>query len=199
MGVQAVYDWALRQANKRYASWLLFAIAVIEPCMFPLPPDALMIPMALARQRKRKQKVFKLAAVCTAGSIVGSFLGWCIGAMAFAVIGQRLIQTYNLQDAFEHFRAEFHHWGMLVIIAKGAVPVIPIPFFLVTLVSGVVHYNLGTLLLSVFLARGGRFFIEAILLHLFGEPIRHFIEHHLPWVAGVVLLGIIIWVWAVLR
>ena len=198
MGVRAVYDWALRQAKKRYASWLLFFIAVIEPCLFPLPPDALMIPMALARQSKRKRKVFKLAAVCTAGSLIGSFIGWCIGAMAIATVGHWLIETYNLQGSFEQFRAGFHRWGMLVIIAKGAVPVIPIPFFLVTIASGFVHYSVLQLLISVFIARGGRFFLEALLLHLFGEPIRHFIENYLPWVAGVIVAGVAVWFWAVI-
>ena len=196
MGVRAVYEWALRQAKKRYASWILFLIAVIEPCMFPLPPDALMIPMALARRGRRK--VFKLAGVCTIGSILGSFIGYCIGAMAIATVGHWLIETYSLQDAFERFRAGFHKWGMLVIIAKGAVPIIPVPFFLVTIASGFVHFNLPELLFSVAIARGARFFLEALLLYKFGEPIRHFIEHHLPWVAGVIVAGVALWFWAVI-
>jgi membrane protein YqaA with SNARE-associated domain len=194
--IRAVYDWVLGQAKKPYAGWLLLAVAIIEPCLFPLPPDALMIPMALAR---RRHKVFKLAATCTLGSLLGSLIGYSIGALAIATVGKWLITTYNLQDAFEHFRLGFHKWGMMVIIAKGAVPVIPVPFFVVTIASGVVHFNLAAFVFSVAVARGGRFFVEAVLLYLFGNPIRKFIEHYLSWVAAVILVGVIIWSWAVLR
>jgi len=196
MFLRKFYDWLLGQAKKPYAGWVLFIIAVIEPCLFPIPPDALMIPMALARRRR---KSFKLAATCTVGSIIGSLIGYSIGAMAIATVGKWLITTYDLQSAFDHFRAFGHKWGMLLIMAKGAVPIIPVPFFLVTIASGVVHFNLAYFIFAVAVARGGRFFLTGTLLYYFGKPIRIFIERYLPWVFAAIVVGVALWVWAVVR
>jgi len=195
LSLRPLYDWVVKQAAKRHAPYLLFLVALIEPCMLPLPPDALLIPMIIAKRKR----AFKLAVICTAGSIIGSFIGYGIGALAIATVGKWLITTYNHQDAFEHFRYSFHKWGMLVIIVKGSIPVIPVPFFLVTLASGFVHFDIPEFLFAVTLARGSRFAVEAALLHRYGEPIRVFIERYLSWVAAAIIAGVAIWVYFVVR
>ncbi len=190
--IRALYDWVLRQAEKPYAEWILFAMAMAEASVFPLPPDILLLPMAVAR----RDKAWRLAAVCTAGSVLGGVIGYSIGTFAMATLGQWVVNTYHLQNAFQTFHDQFNKWGVLIILAKGLTP---IPFKLVTIASGVAGLNLGAFVLAAIATRGARFFIIAALVRKFGEPIRVFIEKYLTWVALGVLLAIIGGFWVVLR
>ncbi len=190
--IRALYDWVLRQAEKPYAEWILFAMAMAEASVFPLPPDILLLPMAVAR----RDKAWRLAAVCTAGSVLGGLIGYSIGTFAMATLGQWVVNTYHLQNAFQTFHDQFNKWGVLIILAKGLTP---IPFKLVTIASGVAGLNLGAFVLAAIATRGARFFIIAALVRKFGEPIRVFIEKYLTWVALGVLAAIIGGFWVVLR
>ena len=186
-----LYDWALLQARKPYAKLLLFFVALIEPCLIPIPPDTLLIPMIIAR----RDKAYQFALICTIGSIVGGVIGYGVGALAMATVGKWIVETYHLQSAFEIFRAGFHKWGMWIILAKGFTP---IPFIIVSIMSGLTHLNLGIFIFSASLTRGGRFFLEAFLIRKFGEPVQSFIEKYLTWIALGVLAIIIGGVWLVL-
>ena len=190
--IRALYDWVLRQAEKPYAEWILFVMAMAEASVFPLPPDILLLPMAVAR----RDKAWQLAAVCTAGSVLGGLIGYGIGFFAMATLGQWVVNTYHLQNAFQTFHDQFNKWGVLIILAKGLTP---IPFKLVTIASGVAGLNLGAFVLAAIATRGARFFIIAALVRKFGEPIRVFIEKYLTWVALGILLAIIGGFWVVLR
>jgi len=191
-GLRSLYNWSLKQAERPHAAWLLFALAFVEPWLFPLPPDTLLIPMAMA-QRKH---AFKLAGMATAGSVMGGVVGYGIGALAMATIGQWIVSTYHLEAGFEHFHNAFNRYGMWIILAKGLTP---IPFILVAVASGVAHLNLLIFVFSATLTRGTRFFLEALLIYRFGEPIRTFIERYLTWVALAVLAVIVAGFWVVLR
>jgi membrane protein YqaA with SNARE-associated domain len=186
-----LYDWALLQAKKPYAKHLLFFVAMIEPCLIPIPPDILLIPMVIAR----REKAYKFALICTIGSVLGGLIGYGIGALGMATIGKQIVEAYNLQSAFEMGRAEFHKWGMLIILAKGFTP---IPFIIVAIISGMTHFNLGVFIFSATLTRGGRFFLEAFLIRKFGAPVQNFIEKYLTWIALGVLAVIVGGVWLVL-
>lgn len=190
--IRSLYDWVLRQAEKPHAVWILFAMAMAEASVFPLPPDILLLPMAIAR----RDKAWRLAAVCTAGSVLGGIVGYGIGALAMATIGQWVVTTYHLQNAFQAFADGFNKWGVWIILAKGLTP---IPFKLVTIASGVAGLNIGAFILASVATRGLRFFLIAGLVRKFGEPIRAFIEKYLTWVALGVLAAIIGGFWFVLR
>ncbi len=192
MGLRALYDWVLRQAERPYAVWLLFFLALIEPCLFPLPPDTLLIPMAIAR----REKAFRFAAITTLGSVLGGLIGYGIGALAMATIGQWIVDTYHLQAGFERFHHGFNKWGMWIILAKGLTP---IPFMLVAVASGVAHLNIGVFVFSATLTRGARFFLEAVLIRAFGAPIKKFIEDYLTWIALAVLAALALGFWLVLH
>jgi membrane protein YqaA with SNARE-associated domain len=189
--IRKVYDWVLRQAEKPYAEWILFAMAMAEASVFPLPPDILLLPMAIAA----REKAWRFAAVCTAGSVLGGLIGYSIGVFAMATLGQWIVDTYHLQTAFQAFHDGFNKWGVLIILAKGLTP---IPFKLVTIASGVAGLNLGAFVLAALATRGARFFIIAALVRKFGEPIGVFIEKYLTWVALGVLAAIAGGFWIVL-
>jgi membrane protein YqaA with SNARE-associated domain len=189
--IRKCYDWVLCQAEKTCATWILFAIAVAEASFFPLPPDVLLLPMAVAR----RDKAWQLAAVCTLGSVIGGLIGYGIGFFAMATVGQWIIDTYHLQAAFDSFSAGFNKWGVLIILAKGLTP---IPFKLVTIASGIAHLNLISFIVAAAATRALRFFLIAALVRHFGEPIKTFVEKYLTWCALGVLVAIVGGFWVVL-
>src|SRR3569623_961305 len=183
--LKRIYDWCIDAAHKPYALWLMGAVAFAESSLFPVPPDVLLIPMSLARP----QRAWLYAAVCTATSVLGGMLGYAIGALLFDSVGHWLIQVYGLGDKVEGFRASYAEWGAVIILLKGLTP---IPYKLVTITSGFAGYNIWLFILCSIVARGGRFFVVAVLLNRYGDLIRHELEKRLGlWVAiGAVVLGL---------
>lgn len=189
--IRPLYDWCLRQAEGPYAAFVLFAIAFAESSFFPIPPDVLLLPMALAA----REKAWRYALICTVGSVLGGLLGYAIGAWLYESVGQWIINTYHMQEAFQRFHDEFNEWGVYVILAKGLTP---IPFKLVTIASGVAALPLVAFVLASIVTRAARFYLVAGLARRFGEPIRVFVEKYLNWVALGVLIIIIFGFWLVL-
>jgi membrane protein YqaA with SNARE-associated domain len=187
--LRRIYDWCIDAAHKPYAVWILAAVAFAESSFFPVPPDVMLIPMSLARP----QRAWFYAAICTVASVLGGILGYAIGALLYDSVGHWLINLYGLAGKVDSFRASYAAWGAWIIIGKGLTP---IPFKLVTIASGFAGYNIWLFVLCSIIARGGRFFVVAILLNRYGEWIRVRIERHLTlWVALfaiVLVLGFIV-------
>jgi membrane protein YqaA with SNARE-associated domain len=192
MSIRALYDWTFRQSGKPHAVWILFFLAMAEASVFPLPADLILLPMCVAR----RDKAWTFATLCTAGSVIGGLIGYGIGALAMATLGQWIIDTYHMQEAFRRFREGFAEWGVWIIVAKGLTP---IPFKLVTIASGIAGLGLIPFTLACIVTRGARYFLVAGLIFKFGEPIRLFIEKYLTAVALVILAFIGIGFWVVLR
>lgn len=187
--LRRMYDWCIAAADKPYALWLMGAVSFAESSFFPIPPDVMLIPMSLARP----QKAWLYALVCTVTSVAGGVVGYAIGALLYDSVGQWLINLYGYGDKVEAFRASYAEYGAWIILLKGLTP---IPYKLVTITSGFANYNLLLFVIFSIIARGGRFFIVAILLNRYGTWIREVIEKRLGlWVAiaaGVLVLGFIV-------
>jgi len=187
--LRRIYDWCIDAAHKPYALWIMAAVAFAESSFFPVPPDVMLIPMALARPAR----AWRYALVCTAASVLGGILGYAIGALLYDSLGQWLINLYGLGDKVEAFRAGYAEYGAWIILLKGLTP---IPYKLVTITSGFANFNIWLFIVLSVIARGGRFFVVAILLNRYGEWIRVRIERHLGfWVslgAGVLVAGFIV-------
>lgn len=181
--LRRMYDWCIAAADKPYALWLMGAVSFAESSFFPIPPDVMLIPMSLARP----QKAWLYALVCTVTSVAGGVVGYAIGALLYDSVGQWLINLYGYGDKVEAFRASYAEYGAWIILLKGLTP---IPYKLVTITSGFANYNLLLFIVFSIIARGGRFFIVAIVLNRYGEWIREMIERHLGlWVAiGTIVL-----------
>jgi membrane protein YqaA with SNARE-associated domain len=180
-----MYDWAMRSAETPNAERTLAAVSFAESSFFPLPPDALLIPMVLARP----DRAWRLAAICTVASVVGGLLGYAIGAALYETVGLWLVRVYHLEHAFENFRAGFDQYGAAIILIKGLTP---IPYKLVTIASGVAHFSLPLFMVTSIITRGARFFLVALLLRLYGPPIRTFIEKRLTLVTTAFVLVIVL-------
>jgi membrane protein YqaA with SNARE-associated domain len=132
--LRRIYDWCIDAAHKPYALWIMGAVSFAESSFFPVPPDVMLIPMALARP----ERAWFYAAICTATSVLGGVLGYAIGALLYDSIGHWLIELYGLGGKVEAFRASYAEWGAWIIIGKGLTP---IPYKLVTITSGFAGYR----------------------------------------------------------
>ncbi|GGF38240.1 cytochrome b561 [Aliidongia dinghuensis] len=176
--LRRLYDWLLLQAGKPNATWVMAAISFAESSFFPLPPDVLMIPMMIAERRK----AFWLAAVATAASVLGAYVGYAIGFYLFASVGERILAFYGAMDTFEALRQKFLQYGVEIIVLKGMTP---IPFKLVTIASGLARFDLGLFTVACVVSRSIRFFLLALILFFVGEQARTFIEKRLMLVTTV--------------
>ena len=179
-----LYSRILALAESRYAIGALVLVAFAEASFLPLPPDLLLIPTILARPRR----AFLIAAVCTLASVTGGFFGYAIGYFLFAAIGRPVLEFYHAMDRYEVLKAAFAQWGVWIILLKGLTP---IPFKLLTITSGVVHFSLLAFGLAALASRGLRFFLLALLLWRFGAPLRAFIERRLMLVTSLIAAVIV--------
>jgi len=183
--LRRLYDWCIAAAEKPYATWLMGIVSFVESSFFPVPPDAMLIPLSLARP----DRAWFYASVCTITSVAGGVLGYLIGAMLYDSVGLWLIKLYGLSDKVEAFRAAYAQWGTWIILIKG---VTPIPYKLVTIASGFAGYSFLMFVLLSFIARGMRFYFVAFLLNRYGAQARAILEERLGfWVsiAAVLLVG----------
>ena len=183
--LRRLYDWCIAAADKPYATWLLGIVSFAESSFFPVPPDVMLIPMALARP----DKAWFYATVCTVTSVAGGLLGYLIGAVLYDSVGLWLIHLYGYGDKVEAFREAYAQWGAWIILLKGLTP---IPYKIVTIASGFAGYNLFLFVVLSIITRGARFFLLAFLLNRYGAQARSIIEERLGfWVsaAAVLLVG----------
>ncbi len=170
--IRKLYDWTMSLAARPKALHALGAVSFAESSFFPVPPDVLLIPMVLARP----ERAYTIAMVCTVASVLGGILGYAIGYFLFTTIGQAVFDFYGMHDAPSRFQEWYREWGLWLILAKGLTP---IPYKIVTIMSGAASFDFGVFIAASVLTRGLRFFIVAGLLRQFGEPIRAFIEKYL--------------------
>jgi len=182
--LRPLYDWTMAKAADRAALPWLAGISFVESSFFPIPPDIMVIPMVLAD----RARAWLIAAVCTAASVLGGFLGYAIGFFLFEAIGGPIIEFYGLEDAFARFQEAYADYGAIIVFGFGLTP---LPYKVITIASGVAALNPGVFGLASVTSRGLRFFLEAALLYWLGPPVRTFIEKRLELVTlAVFVLGV---------
>ncbi len=170
--IRRLYDWTMDLATKPYALWALFWVAFAESSFFPIPPDLLLIPLVLAAPTR----AFRIALICTLGSVLGGIFGYMIGAFLFDQIGLPILSFYHMEHRFEEFAERFNEFGHWAVLIAG---VTPFPFKVITILSGSTGLNFWVFLVSSIIARSMRFFIVATLLYYIGPPAKEFIEKRL--------------------
>lgn len=175
--LRPLYDKVIALSASRYALPALATISFAESSFFPVPPDVLLVPMALARPERARL----YALVCTIASVLGGLAGYAIGALLYDTLGRWLISIYGYGEGIEAFRQAYATWGAWIILIKGLTP---IPYKIVTIASGFAGYDLLAFTVLSLITRGARFFLTAELLRIYGEPIRGFIEERLTLVAS---------------
>jgi membrane protein YqaA with SNARE-associated domain len=182
--LRPLYNWVLGLASGPYALPALALAAFVEATFPMVPPDALLIPMVLAR----RERAFVYAAVCTAASVLGGCLGYLIGHFLGGVAHQ-IASLAHHEALLDSTSAWFRAKGVWVILIKGLTP---IPFVLVTLASGIAGLSFPAFVGAAILTRGGRFFLETSLLQ--HPQAKAFIDKHLTVLAiGGIAVIVVMW------
>jgi membrane protein YqaA with SNARE-associated domain len=183
--LRRLYDWTIRLSASPHAPWALAGVSFLESSIFPVPPDALLIPMCLADRRR----CWIYALSCTIASVIGGIFGYAIGYFLMDTLGAWIIDVYGYGAQVDVFQEKYQQWGLWIILIKGLTP---IPYKLITIASGAAHFDPLVFVLASIVTRGARFFIVAALLWQFGPPIRAFVEERLvliTWVFMIALVG----------
>ena len=185
-----LYQWTLRQAGGRHAPLALGAVSFVESSVFPIPADVLFLPMCLSRP----ERAMRYALVATITSVLGGIFGWLIGHYAFDLIATPLLEFYGKMDAFAALKDATGTGTILLLLVSSGFSHLP-PMKVVTILSGLVSFDLTLFILSAIVARGGRFFLLAWVLQRYGKPMAEFIERRFTLIAGGLLAALaVIWV-----
>ncbi|GAM99254.1 lipoprotein B [alpha proteobacterium U9-1i] len=180
-------DRTIALARSPNAERALFAISFAESSFFPLPPDLLLGPMAAAEP----SKWFRYALTCTIASVLGGLLGYAIGMFLMESIGNAVLSFFGYagerRAELEAFYAQYGAW---FIFLKGLTP---IPYKLVTIVSGAMAFSLPIFVIASIITRGLRFLAVAWIFQRFGPQIAPIMEKRM----GLVLVGVAVLIVAV--
>lgn len=169
--LRRLYDWVLGWSHKPHALAALAVLAFAEASFFPVPPDVLLIAMAIAVPGR----AFRFALVTTAASVLGGVAGYGIGQLFMASLGQWILDVYALHDAFRDIQTLYLRYDFWAVFVAGFTP---IPYKVFTIAAGAFEMDLGRFTLASFLSRGLRFFLLAWLIHRYGAAIREFIDRY---------------------
>jgi membrane protein YqaA with SNARE-associated domain len=165
------YDWVMSLAASRRAPASLAAISFAESSFFPIPPDVMLAPMVLARPNR----AFLYAGLCTLASVLGGLFGYGIGFF-LEPLGVRLLEFFGHPEGKAEFEALFDRFGIAFVLVAGFTP---IPFKLITIASGMAHFDIVTFIWAAAVSRGARFFAVAAVLKYLGPAMLQEFERRL--------------------
>lgn len=192
--IRIIYDWVLHWAQTPYGPLALFLLAFAESSFFPIPPDALLIALALGA----RSKSFKFAAVCTIASILGALLGYAIGYFVwwegvneFSAVANFFFTNIPgfTEQLFFEVKELYDKWNFWIIFTAGFTP---IPYKVFTITGGAFNVNIFLFIIASLVGRAGRFFLVSFLIWKFGAHIQGFIDKYFNWLAivfSVLLIG----------
>ena len=177
--IRKIYDWVLHWSSSKYGPFALFCLAFAESSFFPIPPDVLLIALALGARKKS----FQFAIICSLASIAGGLFGYGIGHYLWwegsAYSGIAYFFFNNIpgftEQVFLSVQNQYDHYGLMIIFTAGFTP---IPYKIFTITAGAFDINLFNFLIASAISRSARFFLVAGLIWKFGKPIKLFIDKY---------------------
>jgi len=185
--IKKLYDKCVAWAGYKYAKQILAIEAFIESSFFPIPPDVMIVPMVISK----REEFIRIALIATIFSVLGALFGYYIG-YSLNEIAIKILEFYGYEysDTFkEKFTSGegFTAW-LGILFTAGFTPV---PFKLLTISSGIIHFNLASFILICVVTRGLRFFLVAYLTYKFGQKIGPFLDKQgTKW--SIIIVGIIL-------
>ena len=191
--LRELYDWVLKWSNSKYGPFMLGLMAFAEASFFPIPPDVLLIPLALGL----RAKAFRLAFICSLSSILGAIFGYGIGSFLWwegvnqfswlASLFFDIIPGFT-PEIFYSIQTKYEVWNFWVVFTAGFTP---IPFKVITISAGAFDINFILFVLASTLSRSARFFLLSALIWKFGEPMRDFIDKYFNLLAIIFMILLI--------
>ena len=187
-----LYKKCLDLAAHKSSNFYLGLVSFIESSFFPIPPDAMIIPMVIAK-RKEYVKIFLIASIF---SVLGGIFGYLIGYLFFD-LAMYVIEFYGYQDKVENLKLSmskgsgFLAWLSILFLAGFT----PLPYKAFTISSGLIAFNLPIFIIVSLVSRSLRFFIVAFLSYKFGELFTEYMNKHgSKWFTVIGILIVIIFV-----
>ncbi|MCD8547264.1 MAG: DedA family protein [Aeromonadaceae bacterium] len=169
----ALYDKVMGWSAHRHAPYYLMANSFAESVFWPIPPDVMLAPMALARPAK----AWHFALIASLASTLGGLAGYLLGYWLFDLAVQPMIQAFGYQDNFELIQQWFARWDFWIVFLAGFSP---IPYKLFTVTAGMLHMALLPFMLASVISRSARFFLVAALMKWGGarmeQKLRQYID-----------------------
>lgn len=172
--IRRLYDWMLSWAEHPAGVWALFALAFMESSFFPIPPDVLLIALAIGNPTRS----FWFASVCTLGSVLGAMAGYAIGWGVWSAVDQFFF-TWIPGFTPEIFRQVCEQYELYSFWIVFTAAFTPIPYKVITISAGVSKISFLPFLVASIIGRGARFFLVGGLIWRFGAPIKDFIDRYL--------------------
>ena len=171
--IKKLYDKCVVWAGYKYAKVFLAIESFIESSFFPIPPDVMIVPMVVAK----KNEFIQIAITATVFSVLGALFGYLIGYVFFNEVGVKIFEIYSYEDPNflkEKFSTKggFVSWLGILFTAGFT----PLPFKLLTISSGFIHFNIVSFIIICVVTRGLRFFLVAFLTYKYGEKFGPFLE-----------------------
>ena len=170
-----LYLKSIKLAGHKRSKIFLSFFSFIESFIFPIPPDVFIIPMTIAK----RNEWIRIALIATVSSVLGACLGYFIGYVFFNEIGIRIFEFYGVDPSFWKNKVSSDGgviaWMTLLAIAGFS----PVPFKLLTISSGFIHFNVAYFIVISLLTRGSRFFLISFLIGNFGPAMKLLIEKKL--------------------
>ncbi len=191
-----LYKKTIKLAGHKSSKFFLGIVSFIESFIFPIPPDVLIIPMTIAK----KEDWLKIALIATLGSVLGACLGYFIGYVFFNEIGIKIFELYGVDNTSflkDKMSSEGGTIAWMTLLAIAGFS--PIPFKLLTITSGFVHFNLFYFIIISLITRGSRFFIISFLIGNFGSAMKKIIEKRLLKVSIIISIILIIFAYFIYK
>ncbi len=169
--LRKLYAWVLTYAESPWGSGALVLLAFAESSFFPIPPDILLVALALGAPKR----ALWFSALCTLGSVAGGAVGYLMGLQFYELIGRQIIDLYGVQGKYEQVQGLYQRWDALAVGIAGFTP---IPYKVFTISAGAFRINFLTFLLVSLVSRGARFFLMGVLIRRFGPPVKAVIERY---------------------
>lgn len=169
--VRRLYDWVLSWAETPYGVLALFLIAVAESSFFPIPPDVLLIALALSVPTK----AFRFAMWCTIGSVLGGMLGYYLGFALWSTVEPLFIPTVFTAEEFLWVTGLYNRYGIEIVFVAAFTP---IPYKVITIAGGVAQIDFLAFTLTSVVGRGARFYLVAAVIHRYGALAKELIDKY---------------------
>ena len=177
--LRKLYNWVLHWAETPYSLFALFILSFSEASFFPIPPDILLIALALGR----RERALKIAFICSIASIAGGLVGYSIGHFIWwDETNYNSIANFFFnnvpgftEDLFQKIQNQYNHYGFIIIFTAGFTP---IPFKVFTISAGAFDISLPLFLIASTISRSARFFLVSFLILKYGEKINNFIDQY---------------------
>lgn len=176
----AMYKWVMRWSAHPHAPRYLAGLSFAESSFFPIPPDVMLAPMALARP----DRAWRLALLTTVASVLGGILGYLIGYFLFDLV-EPLIRGAGYWERYQAVRAWFHEWGFWAVFLAGFSP---IPYKLFTIAAGVITMSPAAFIAASAVSRGARFFLVAGAMVWGGERMERTLRTYVDRVGWVLVV-----------